>query len=227
MGSTFLRRLKFYGIGFGLGLVFVFFFFKNRGCSWLPENRVKNTILDRVMVISDETALAFEQKGIDQDVALQALNEGDVLFSESNKNDDSKVYVVEYKGHRFLFTLPYESFVTEVKLGGDPNKTETSTTGLGTIWRLPADKNLVYIDSSAVLDCQMKQLKLADAKAVLKKIKETGKLDFARTDFDIEPKPEHTIVFKVDSLLVSAKTIWYKDKLEVLSFEFPSSENCP
>ena len=227
MGSTFLRRLKFYGIGFGLGLVFVFFFFKNRGCSWLPENRVKNTILDRVMVVSDETIEVLQQKGISKEVVIEALNQGDVLFSESDKNSDSKVYVVEYKGHRFLYTLPYESFVTEVKFGGDPNKTETSTSGLGTIWRLPADDNLVFIDSSAVLDCQMKQLKLSDAKAVFTKIKQSGKLDFGRTDFDIDPKPEHMIVFQVDSITVSAKTIWYKDKLEVLSFEFPSSENCP
>ncbi|PIE87173.1 MAG: hypothetical protein CSA03_01640 [Bacteroidetes bacterium] len=227
MGSTFLRRLKFYGIGFGLGLVFVFFFFQNRGCSWLPGNRVKNTILDRVMVVSDETIQAFEEKGLTKEIAFDALNDGDVLFTESDKNNDSKVYAVEYEGHKFLYTLPYESFVTEVKLGGDPNKMETSTTGMGTIWRFPVDENLIYIDTSSVLDCQMKQLNLKDAKAVFKKIKASGKLDFERTDFDIEPKPEHVLVFTSDSLQVSVKTIWYKDKIEVLSFEFPSEVKCP
>lgn len=227
MGSTFLRRLKFYGIGFGLGLVFVFFFFQNRGCSWLPENRVKNTILDRVMVVSDETIETFEEKGLSKEDAFQALNEGDVLFGESDKNNDSKVYAVEYNGHKFLFTLPHESFVTEVKLGGDPNETETSASGLGNIWRFPADENLIYIDSSVVLDCQMKQLNLKDAKAVYKQMKESGKIDFEHTDFDVEPKPEHVLVFTVDSLQVSAKTIWYKDKIEVLAFDFPSEVKCP
>jgi hypothetical protein len=56
------RRLKYYGIGFGIGLVFVIFFFQNRGCSWLPSNRVKNSILDRLVVASDETLEILKKK---------------------------------------------------------------------------------------------------------------------------------------------------------------------
>lgn len=227
MGSSFFKRLKYYGIGFGLGLVFVFFFFQNRGCSWLPGNRVKNTILDRVMVISDETAVAFEEKGLTKEDVIASLNSGDVEFGESDKNDDSKVYVIEYEGNKFLYTLPYESFITEVKLGGDAKKTKTSTEGMGTIWRFPSDKNLVYLDSSKVLECQLDLLKLKDAKAIFSKIKKSGKIDFERTDLSVRPKPEHFIVFHQDSTRVAAKTIWYKDKLEILSFDFPSEGKCP
>lgn len=227
MGSSFVKRLKYYGIGFGIGLIFVFFFFQNRGCSWLPGNRVKNTILDRVMVISDETALEFDKKGITKDDVIAALNTGDVEFGESDKNDDSKVYVIEHEGNKFLYTLPYESFITEVKLGGDAKETKTSTEGMGTIWRFPIDKNLVYLDSSKVLDCQLNQLNLKDAKTIFSKIKKSGKIDFEHTDLSVRPKPEHFIVFYQDSTRVAAKTIWYKDKLEILSFEFPSEVNCP
>ncbi|MDG1332766.1 MAG: hypothetical protein P8P74_10570 [Crocinitomicaceae bacterium] len=227
MGSSFMRRLKYYGIGFGLGLVFVFFFFQNRGCSWLPGNRVKNTILTRMMVVSDETAQAFEAKGISKEDAITALNDGDVIFGESDKNNDSKVYVIEHEGNKFLYTLPFESFITEVKLGGNAKQTQTSEDGMGTIWRFPADKDLVYLDSSLILKCQLDQLQIKDAKAVLKKIKASGKVDFASTDLSVRPKPEHFIVFTHDSITVSAKTIWYKDKLEVLSFEFPSEVKCP
>ena len=72
MGSSFIRRLKYYGIGFGIGLIFVFIFFQNRGCSWLPGNRVKNTVLERVMVVNDETAKAFAKKGLTKKDAIAA-----------------------------------------------------------------------------------------------------------------------------------------------------------
>lgn len=227
MGSTFMRRLKYYGIGFGLGIVFVFFFFQNRGCSWLPGNRVKNTILDRVMVVSDGTLESFDKKGITKEDVVEALNTGSVAFGESKKNSESKVYVIEHEGNKFLYTLPYESFITEVRLGGDAMKAETSSEGLGTIWRFPVDDNLIYLDSSKVLACQLDQLGLENAKALYHKIKESGKINFERTDLAVRPKPEHYIVFSQDSIEVAAKTIWYKDKLEVLSFDFPAASNCP
>jgi hypothetical protein len=78
-----------------------------------------------------------------------------------------------------------------------------------------------------VLQCQQEQLKLKDAKAIFSKIKKSGKIDFERTDLTVRPKPEHYIVFTQDSLRVAAKTIWYKDKLEILSFEFASEVKCP
>ena len=63
MDSIF-RRLKYYGIGFGAGLVFVIFFFQNRGCSWLPDNRVKNSILDRVLVLPETEAVQMKKFGL-------------------------------------------------------------------------------------------------------------------------------------------------------------------
>ena len=179
------------------------------------------------MVVSDETLESFDKKGITKEDVVEALNTGSVAFGESNKNNESKVYVIEHEGNKFLYTLPYESFITEVRLGGDAMKTETSSEGLGTIWRFPVDDNLVYLDSSKVLACQLDQLGLEDAKALYGKIKESGKISFERTDLAVRPKPEHYIVFSQDSIEVAAKTIWYKDKLEVLSFDFPAASNCP
>ena len=63
MDSIF-RRLKYYGIGFGAGLVFVIFFFQNRGCSWLPDNRVKNSILDRVLVLPETESVQMKKYGL-------------------------------------------------------------------------------------------------------------------------------------------------------------------
>ena len=86
MGSSpWLRRLKYYGFGFGLGLIFVFFFFQNRGCAWLPGNRVKNSILDRLVVVSDRTAADLKDQGISNAFILELLNDGDVLFDQRKK----------------------------------------------------------------------------------------------------------------------------------------------
>lgn len=227
MGSSFLKRLKFYGIGFGIGLIFVVFFFQNRGCAWLPGNRVKNTILDRVLVISEETANVFQAKGLTKKDAIAALNDGSVLFGESDKNNDSKVYVIEHEGQKYLFTLPYESFITEVKLGGNALKTKTSVEGYGTVWRFPKDPNLVYIDSTEMLRCQQDAISIKGGKSLFQEFKKSARIDFKRTDLSIRPKPEHYIVFKKDTNEIVAKTIWYKDKLEVLSFEIPFEVKCP
>ena len=50
MQHTFLRRLFYYLIGVGIGLIFVFFVFGNRGCSWLPQNKVKETINHKILI---------------------------------------------------------------------------------------------------------------------------------------------------------------------------------
>ena len=73
MQYTFLRRLVYYLIGFGIGLIMVIFFFQNRGCSWLPENKVKETIL-RKIIISEKHLLPdiYTKMGLENMVAFDA-----------------------------------------------------------------------------------------------------------------------------------------------------------
>jgi hypothetical protein len=150
-----------------------------------------------------------------------------VLFGESDKNNDSKVYVIEHEGNKFLFTLPYESFLTEVKLGGNALKTKTSKEGYGTVLRFPSDPNLVYIDSTETLRCQQEAISINGGRSLFSAFKKSAQIDFKRTNLAIRPKPEHYIIFKKGSREIVAKTIWYKDKLEVLSFEIPFEVKCP
>lgn len=220
------RRLKYYGIGFGIGCVFVFFFFQNRGCSWLPSNRVKNAIMDRVIVVSDSVSELLEEKGLSDDDLIQVLNDGDVLFGESDKDNDSKVYVIEKDGAKFLFTLPHESFVSEVYIGGKAKSIETSTSGKGRLIHFPLDDNLVFPDSSRLVTCQQEMLGLVEPKKILKLLKNSGRIDFDKTDLEITPKPEHflTVINKADT--IGMKVIWYKNKLNVTSFQFEGSDEC-
>lgn len=221
-----LRRLKFYGIGFGLGLIFIFFFFQNRGCSWLPGNRVKNAILDRVLVVSDEVRSEMNTLKLSDSLLIQALNDGDILFSESDKNEATKCYIIESGDNKYGFTLPQESFVSEAFIANNSNKFKISEKGYGEMIRFPLDENLVYIDTNELVSCQKDMLGIENPKEALKLIKLNGRINFSESDFSVEPKAEHIIEFEKNGKLVKAKVVWYKNKLDVLNLQFSGSEQC-
>lgn len=232
MGSSFLRRLKFYGIGFGLGCVFVFFFFQNRGCAWLPGNRVKNSILDRVIVANDLEWEFMKSQGITKDEIINMLNEGDVDFKNSKKEGETQVYIIEKEFEkigfiRMYFTLPKESYISEVKMGAKTaQEIHNSTTGFGRFIHFPKDNYLIYPDSAQRVTCQQELLKLIDPKDILKKVKATGFVDFSKTNFTTRPKAEHYINFMVGKDTIGTKSIWYQNKINLSNFILPYSSEC-
>jgi len=232
MNSSFLRRLKFYGIGFGIGCIFVIFFFQNRGCSWLPENRVKNSILDRVIVANDLEWEFMQSKGITKDEIMSVLNDGDVDFGKSKKDGETQVYIIEKEFEnigftRLYFTLPKESFISEVRFGEKYAKNVNNTTeGLGRFIHFPKDDYLAFPDTTAHVKCQQQQFKLLNNKALLKKIKSNGFIDFSKTDFSIRPKAEHCIAFISGKDTIRSKSIWYQNKINISTFYLPFSNPC-
>lgn len=231
--DSFLRRLKYYGIGFGIGLLFVFLFFQNRGCSWLPANRVKNSFLDRVIVIPESEQTAMNAKNLTKEDIINVLNDGDVVFDKSIKKGATKVYLMEKefdgKGNvRFYFTLPKESFISEVHMSESSTaKVKNSTTGFGKIIHFPKDDHLVYVDSSELVTCQQDKLGLINTQDIFKLMKKSGKIDFSKTNYNLQPKAEHYIVF-TDSKKrkIGAKAIWYKNKINITSFDVPFEIEC-
>lgn len=224
--ESFKRRLKYYGIGFGLGLIFIFFFFQNRGCAWLPGNRVKNAIMDRLIVVSQDTQKKLDEKGVTFDDLVLVLNDGNVNFSESDKEGDSKLYIIEKEGVKYGFTLPYESFVSEAFIDVNNTNVKPTEVGFGNILHFPSDENLVYPDSTKMMTCQQDKLGLISPKKILELLKENGKIDFEKSKFSERPKPLHYLVFKKDGKEIGAKVIWYKDKLNITTFEAEGLEDC-
>ncbi len=220
------RRLKYYGIGFGLGIIFVLFFFQNRGCAWLPANRVKNAIMDRVIVVSDATQEKLDEKGLSVEDLIQVLNDGDVDFGASDKEDDSKVYVIEKDGVNYAFTLPYESFISEAFIDVKNSKQEPTSEGTGVILHFPADENLIYPDSTRLMTCQQEKLGLISPTKILDLLKESGRIDFSKTKLEERPKPLHYLTFKNEDEEIGAKVIWYKNKLNITTFETEGLEDC-
>jgi hypothetical protein len=230
--DSFIRRLKYYGIGFGIGLIFVLFFFQNRGCSWLPGNRVKNSVLDRVLVVSDEEAAKLKSFGIGEEELVNVLNDGKVLFKESKKEGNPQVYVIENevngKAHRFYFTLPKESFISEVKIGAqNASAVRNSTQGMGNIIRYPNDENLIFVDSSKVLGCQQAALGVISTTELFKIWKKSARIDFSKSDLKRSPKPEHYIEYKDNKgRWIGTSSVWYKTKISISSFEIPFDTGC-
>lgn len=231
--DSFLRRLKYYGIGFGIGLLFVFIFFQNRGCSWLPSNRVKNSFLDRLIVVPDDQMDFLVKNGLTTKDLIQVLNDGDVNFSESKKTGNPQVYTLEKefdgKGSlKFYFTLPKESFISEVHFEEkSAQKVKNTTEGLGKIIHYPKDDNLVFVDSAKYVTCQQEKLGLLNPVDILKLMKKSGEIDFSHSNLKQTPKPEHLIIFNdKQGRKIGAKAVWYKNKVNISTFELPFEVDC-
>ncbi len=232
MDSIF-KRLKYYGIGFGIGLFFVIFFFQNRGCSWLPDNRVKNNILDRVLVLPDSESKLLQKFGLTKKDLTLVLNDGEVIFEESKKEGNPKIYVVEKeiesKGKmKFFFTLARESFISEIHFSlKNAKKLKNTTTGYGELIHFPADNDLVFADTSARVTCQQDKLKLISTKEILKHLKKSGRINFEKSHLLQSPKPEHFLTFRdKKGNEIGADVIWYKNKLNITNFVSLFKSDC-
>lgn len=218
--KSFTRRLKYYGIGFGIGLVFVFFFFRNRGCSWTPNNRVKNAILDRLIVVSDDSKSKFKSLNLNDSIVLSFLNNGDVDFSSSYKEGESKIYIVERDDVKLSFTLPEESFLSQVRVFEDSLKA-TDSFGFGKIIHIPNDENIFYIDSIPEVQDALAGLGIESGKELLKAFNRNGFVDFERSNLEIRPKPEQYLGVVLMGDTIGLTTTWYKNKVNVYHVDLP------
>jgi uncharacterized protein YbcV (DUF1398 family) len=101
MQNTFLRRLFYYLIGVSIGLIFVFFVFGNRGCSWLPQNKVKETINHKILISASKKISAKNIQKI--------LEDSEVNFDKSNKNTAFKTYLFESAENKNQFYITFTS----------------------------------------------------------------------------------------------------------------------
>lgn len=232
MNTTFIRRLKYYGIGLALGLLIVIFTMPNRGCSWTPENRIKNMILGRIVTVNDVEWELMQSKGLTKEDIISVLNDGDVKIKESDKDGESKVYAIEkdIKGkgsYTFYFTLPFESYISEVNIGEiNAKKVKNTKVGYGKFLSFPNDPYIVYPDSTKQVNCQMETLKVGDVKTIYKDIQVNGRINFSKSNLDTRPKPQHEIEYFKNNDTISFQSVWYKDKIYISNFTSAKSLNC-
>lgn len=229
-----LRRFKYYGIGFTIGLIFVIFFFQNRGCAWLPANRVKNTLLDKVLVVPETEKGKLEAANISNEQLISFLDDGSILFSESLKDQNKypKVYIFEkeFEGQpsRVQFSIYEDSYIAPIHyLGSDqaPSRYE-ELKGMGDFIKLPRDSALVYIDKSNHVQCKSRPIIDKDKAALTQFLKESGQINFSKSNLML-PKAEHYISFmQNDTSLVKAKTIWFESRITFKDFYWDYKLDC-
>lgn len=221
-------------IGFSIGTVFVIFFFQNRGCAWLPGNRVKNNFLDKVLVLPESEFEKVEQLGLQHSDIFSFLHDGKVNFSESIKQQAvfPKAYIIEQeikgKNVRMQFSLYEDSYIAPVHVleEGEPAQSYEKLSGLGTIIRVPRDSALVFVENTPRLTCLSNGFTEFSQKEIAEAIRETGTIDFSKSNLML-PKAEHFISFTLnDTLAINAKTIYFESRINFKDFYWDEKLPC-
>jgi hypothetical protein len=175
----------------------------------------------------------LKELGLTKKDLILALNEGDVNFKKSKKNNHFKVYrfTCETKiGKKFNcnVTLNEDSFISEVQFGDKSAfKVKNTKEGLGNFIYFPKEKDFVFMDTTDLILCQQEALKLVNEDILFDQIRKTGKLNFEKSNFEIQPKPEHWIQFRdKKNRLIEANAIWYKEKIQINRFILPFKIDC-
>jgi hypothetical protein len=182
-------------------------------------------VLERVIVVPEDQEVALSKEGISHSDIRYLIENGDVDFSESIKRSNPKIYVFdgETKGGkevRLYLTLPSESFISEVHFSESMvQRVKNSHSGFGKMIYFPKVDQLVFMDTTNVLDQQRNELGIPDVSELFKWVKSSGKIDFSQTNFQTKPKVEHVVTFKDDKgKNLAFKAVWYKEKINVIGF---------
>ncbi len=224
--KSFWRRLKYYGLGFGLGIIFVIFFFDNRGCSWMPSSRVKNTILGRILVVADKDKVAYDKLKLSDQEIVEFLNDGDVNIGGSHTQGNPKVYEItkEIRGKeiKLWFTLPNEAFISEVIIPkGSIEAVENTKVGVGRMIRFPLVDNIVFLkEDDQNFNKEKEKFKLTDSKKIMKYLKKTGYIDFEHSKLTAKPYPIQKILFTTPTnVTVHASSYWFEEHVTIEGFD--------
>jgi hypothetical protein len=171
MQQTFLRRLVYYLIGFGMGMILVLFFFQNRGCSWLPKNKVKETVLKKIILVQNPSWNITSMESF--------LSNYDIDFSQSSKDSNEKTYFFTVKEGvktdkpQFYISFWPDSYMAVMH----QNKNELKKTNSDVYYKIahvPSDKNsLVNFDEARSLQKKLVAIGL-DATHYTKTLKTKG-----------------------------------------------------
>jgi len=115
--ERFRNRIKYYLVGFTIGLILMYMMFGNRGCSWLPENRVKNMIAEKEILIGDSLLEIMNCAGVTNNDVYALLNDGgEVDFSKSLTHEYPKKYYLYGSKNEKDLSIIYSLFDTLVEV---------------------------------------------------------------------------------------------------------------
>lgn len=230
--ESFWRRLRYYGLGFGLGLILTFGIFNTRGCSWTPENRVKEAINKRIWIIDNRDVRTFyKDHKLNDKKFYRLIQNADISFTKSIRSGRHKVYDLTFtdgnnnEAHCLArmtdesFVVEFIPFVRSVKSLIKALKNRKSTAYSAGIVHAPKNKNLVYSDTSPGVKEHLRALGINNDIQLQKELL-SGHFEYQKSRLNEQPRPVHVFQFRPTMrprLQVTATCIWYKDKIKVYS----------
>ena len=208
----------YYGVGLLIGLLFVIFFFGNRGCSWLPENRIKSSIFSQVLVI-DTTAMV--EKFTDS-MYIVTIVEADINLGLSLRQGEPKAYYFanKKKGNKarfFQVTFETDGVVGIVKTIPEDQKAKIQT---GNYWypiiHVPGDSNFIsfHEDVQAKIDFfKLNRQQIHNA------LKSTGIAETQHFDFDAEQRKIHRMTFQHLGITYKILVRYFQNSLQLMDID--------
>lgn len=207
--DKFKNRLKYYLIGLAFGTLIVYFMFGNRGCSWLPANRVKNMIGEKEIVVGDSILAIMQCATINNDDIYNLLkSDGEVEFSESETQTTPKVYHLtgekEGKTYYAKFALYEEKELSEVVAVGIDGATcsaNVSNSNKSTV-PLPHDDVIQILESNEFrvltkAECQMETYNLSEE--LVFAFHKTATINIEKSQPRLSPNPEYVMEGEIES----------------------------
>ena len=205
-------RLKYYLVGFSIGIIACFIIFKGRGCEWLPNERVLNSIRTSNIYFTAQDSCMMANNGITKKDIFSLLTDGDVNFGESstkaeiktyrlnnfNKQGEQKIYVIEHDNLKVSFKLfELDSVVFISKL----NDLETSNncsgeSNIAKAMYMPNDMTLEKLSSNElrfekVFKCEMECYGITDSD--IDELFTNGEVLFNHSYPNKKPNPKYFI----------------------------------
>lgn len=203
-----INRFAYYLSGVGIGLIGVYIVFGNRGCSWLPENRVKNSIAEREIRAGDSIRRLMECKEIDRKDVYRFLKEdGTVRFSKSKPKGEPKEYRIEGEKDGRALAMRYALYDSVAEIIAVEDDRHNCTTSMGnfhkTVIELPDDEVIAIIESHelrilAKAMCAMSCYDLAESE--VRRFHASARVDLQRSNSRSQPHPIYWMKGEIDGL---------------------------
>jgi hypothetical protein len=212
------RRLMYYGIGLMFGLLFVTLFFGNRGCSWLPENRIKSSVFSQVLVIDTNTMIS----NFTDSMYVVSLVDAKVNLGLSIRQGEPKAYYFANtkKGHTprfFQVTFETDGVVGICKTIQENQKAQIHK---GNYWypiiHVPGDSNFIsFIDD---MQDKIDFFKL-NRQQIHNALKSTGLAETQNFDVDPDKRKIHRMSFVHKGITYNINVRYFQNSLQILEIE--------
>ncbi len=233
-----IRRLKYYGIGFGIGLIFVIVIFKQKGCSWTPQNRVKSAIFQRIVFVDSLDSAYLKSKHIRPNDLKKLIQKGTISFMDSKRHGNEKIYqfysnLANGKGITFLIALREQSFVVDIDFTHEKFNKYVPLKGKARPFLFTKKENWF---SGKWKTYTFKNINSSNApEKITKCFLQNGYLDCGFTNFN-QSQPTHKIHFFTFKEAtprgerrehVTCEVIWYQEKMKIKEIQIVQESNIP